>query len=76
VVEDNRADLFLIRRALAVARIDTEVHVAEDGEKAVRFLDTAQSDKTAPCPALVILDINLPRKNGGDVLLFCGTCVS
>jgi chemotaxis family two-component system response regulator Rcp1 len=68
VVEDNRADLFLIRDALAGAVVDADVHVAEDGEKALRFLDAAQSDESAPCPALVILDINLPRKKGGDIL--------
>jgi two-component system, chemotaxis family, response regulator Rcp1 len=68
IVEDNRADLFLIRDALGSAGVDVEVHVAEDGEKALRFLDAPQSDESAPCPALVILDINLPRKKGGDIL--------
>jgi chemotaxis family two-component system response regulator Rcp1 len=68
VVEDNRADLFLIRDALASAGVDADIHVAEDGEKALRFLDAAQSDESAPCPVLVILDINLPRKKGGDIL--------
>jgi chemotaxis family two-component system response regulator Rcp1 len=68
VVEDNRADLFLIRDALGAAQVNAEIHVAEDGEKALRFLDAAQNDESAPCPSLVLLDINLPRKKGGDVL--------
>jgi chemotaxis family two-component system response regulator Rcp1 len=68
VVEDNRADLFLIRAALGAAKVNADIHVAEDGEKALRFLDAGQNDDSAPCPALVILDINLPRKKGGDIL--------
>ena len=68
IVEDNNADLFLIRDALGAAKINVEIHVAQDGEEAQHFLDAAQNNEGAPCPSLVVLDINLPRKKGGDIL--------
>jgi DNA-binding response OmpR family regulator len=68
IVEDNPADIFLIRAAIAAARIDADLHVAKDGEQAIEFFDEADGVSTAPHPALVILDINLPKKHGGEVL--------
>ena len=66
VAEDNRADLFLIREALAP--LDVELHVAGDGEEAIRYLARVEADPEALCPDLVILDINLPKRNGNEVL--------
>ncbi|HVV44850.1 MAG TPA: response regulator [Bryobacteraceae bacterium] len=68
VIEDNKADVFLIRDALRTAKIDADVHVVTDGEAAVKFFDRADADPAETCPALVILDLNLPRKRGVDVL--------
>jgi DNA-binding response OmpR family regulator len=68
VVEDSRADAFLIQDALKTANIDADVHVVTDGEAAVKFFDRADEDPTVACPALVILDLNLPRRRGVDVL--------
>jgi DNA-binding response OmpR family regulator len=67
-VEDSRADVYLIRESIEIAGIDADVHIVQDGEKAIRFFESVDSDDTAPCPALVILDINLPKKQGGEVL--------
>ena len=67
IAEDNRADVFLIREALQRARIDAEIYVAEDGEQAIRYLERAGRQAT-PVPDLVLLDINLPRYKGGDIL--------
>jgi DNA-binding response OmpR family regulator len=67
-VEDNPADVFLVREALEAARLHATVHVVKDGEQAIRFFDEADVHEAAPCPDLVILDINLPRKHGGEVL--------
>jgi chemotaxis family two-component system response regulator Rcp1 len=67
-VEDNKADVFLIRAALAATHLNPEIHVVNDGEEATRFFDDLDQDSSSACPALVILDINLPKKQGADVL--------
>lgn len=68
IVEDNPGDVFIIRVALEAAKINAQLHFVKDGEQAVKFFDKADSDNAAPCPALVLLDINLPRKQGAEVL--------
>jgi CheY-like chemotaxis protein len=68
IVEDNDSDVFLIREALTATGLFLSVHLAKDGEQALRFLDEAENSAQAPCPALVVLDINLPKVQGGDVL--------
>lgn len=70
VIEDNESDVFLIQEAIENANFPVAVHVVNDGEQAVRFFDLADKDITMPCPALVILDINLPKKQGGEVLKY------
>jgi DNA-binding response OmpR family regulator len=42
--------------------------VADDGEKAVMFFEQVDADAAAPCPDLILLDINMPRYKGGDIL--------
>ena len=68
VVDDNPADVFLIRETIQATGLSIPVHVAKDGEAATRFFDDADHDDSAPCPSLVILDINLPKKHGIEVL--------
>lgn len=68
IVEDNSADVFLIRASIRRANIEADLHVLHDGELALEFID-----REAPCPDLVILDINLPRKSGGEVLEYLRT---
>jgi chemotaxis family two-component system response regulator Rcp1 len=68
IVEDNPGDVFLIRRAIEAANVHADLRVVHDGEQAIRFFDEVDADAGMPCPALVILDINLPRKHGGEVL--------
>jgi CheY-like chemotaxis protein len=70
IVEDNPGDVFIIRTALEAAKINAQLHFVKDGEQAVKFFDEADNDNAAPCPALVLLDINLPRKQGGEVLQY------
>jgi chemotaxis family two-component system response regulator Rcp1 len=60
--------VFLIRQAIQKAGINAELHAVDDGEKAVRFFEQADADATAPCPDLILLDINMPRYKGGDIL--------
>ena len=68
VVEDNEADVFLIQEAIEAKKLPIALHVVRDGEQAIRYFDEADGDISAPCPSLVILDINLPKKQGGEVL--------
>lgn len=68
IIEDNESDIFLIQEAIENAKFPVTVHVVNDGEEAVRFFELADQDLTNPCPALVVLDINLPKKQGSEVL--------
>lgn len=68
MVEDSKTDVFLIREALATAHVDAHLHFVADGAAATQFFDSADADANAPCPALVLLDLNLPKKSGDDVL--------
>src|SRR5262249_7095276 len=68
IVEDNEADAFLIEEAIRATKLPLFLHVARNGEQAIQFFDRADRASDAPCPALVILDINLPRKPGYEVL--------
>jgi len=68
IVEDNRADVFLIRESVGSAQIEADLHVVHDGEEAIRFFDRADQDPSAPCPDLVLLDINLPKRSGREVV--------
>jgi DNA-binding response OmpR family regulator len=70
IVEDNEADLFLIREAIMAKKLPMALHVVRDGEQAMRYFDEADRDVSAPCPSLVILDINLPKMQGGEVLKY------
>lgn len=68
VVEDNRADVFLIREALERSGAGASLQVIPDGEAAIHFFDQIDNDPSAPCPALVMVDLNLPKRQGRDVL--------
>lgn len=51
-----------------MAHIRADLHVITDGEEAVRWLDRTDAEAALACPSLVILDINLPKRDGGEVL--------
>ena len=71
LVEDNPADVDLTRESLDEARILSDLHVAKDGVEAMRFLRREEPFEEAPTPDLVLLDLNLPRKDGREVLREC-----
>jgi CheY-like chemotaxis protein len=68
IVEDHAPDLMLIREAIEAAGIEANVQVARDGQQATDFVDAADRDEAAPVPTLIMLDINLPKKHGNEVL--------
>jgi len=68
IVEDSKTDVFLICEALQSALLDAAIHIVYDGEQATRFIDAADASDSNPRPDVVLLDMNLPRKNGDDVL--------
>jgi CheY-like chemotaxis protein len=67
LAEDNPGDVLLLREALADSAITCDLMVADDGQKAIALLQTVATD-TGPRPDLIILDVNLPKHNGGEVL--------
>lgn len=68
LVEDNPGDVRLTREALKDAKVLNEVYVAKDGVEAMDFLNKKGPFKEAPTPDLILLDLNLPRKDGREVL--------
>ena len=68
LAEDNRGDVLLVRQALAEYQIRHELHVVQDGEQALRFIERMGKPGTAPCPDLLLLDLNLPKVEGQQVL--------
>jgi chemotaxis family two-component system response regulator Rcp1 len=67
IVEDNPSDVLLIREALETGKVDAEVRVLNDGEQAIWYFDVAERKATS-CPDLVILDINVPKRQGSEIL--------
>jgi two-component system, chemotaxis family, response regulator Rcp1 len=68
LVEDNPGDARLTREALALSRIRNHLHLTRDGEEAMAFLRHEAPFQDAPNPDLVLLDLNLPRRDGREVL--------
>ena len=68
LVEDNLGDVELIREALNFSNIINPIYVVENGEQALDFLFKKGIYADQPTPDLVILDINLPKKSGHEVL--------
>ena len=68
LVEDNPGDVRLTQEALRGAKIRNNLHVAKDGVEAMDFLLQQEQSAGAPRPHLVLLDLNLPRKDGREVL--------
>jgi CheY-like chemotaxis protein len=69
LVEDNRADVFLIQEAIELHRLPLDLHVVGDGDQAFEFIERAENDPDrSPCPDVVLLDLNLPKRSGREVL--------
>ncbi len=70
LVEDNPIDVMVTKKALEEGGFDIRLHVAEDGEKALAFIhkNCIPNDSNLFCPHLILLDLNLPKKSGKEVL--------
>jgi chemotaxis family two-component system response regulator Rcp1 len=68
LVEDDSGDVRLTREALKEAEVKNELHVVKDGVEAMAFLRHEGRYADAATPGLVLLDLNLPRKSGKEVL--------
>lgn len=68
LVEDNEGDVGLVEEVFEDARIRNVIHVAEDGEDAMNFLNKIAPFEKVATPDLILLDLNLPGKDGREVL--------
>lgn len=68
LVEDNAADIELTMEALKNTKLANNIEVCRDGVDAMRFLRREDEYKDAPRPSLILLDLNMPRKDGREVL--------
>jgi len=68
LVEDSPGDVRLTQEAFKDAKVHLNLHVATDGAKAMAFLKREGAHANAPRPDLILLDLNLPKKDGREVL--------
>ncbi|MGH1485655.1 MAG: response regulator [Cellvibrionaceae bacterium] len=68
LVEDNPGDIELTREALSAGKLINNIHVVEDGEEALDFLYQEKQYVNVSRPDLILLDLNLPKLNGREVL--------
>jgi CheY-like chemotaxis protein len=68
MVEDDEGDVLMTREAFDYYKISNRLHVVPDGEQALQFLRRTGPYAEAPRPGLILLDVNLPRRSGLEVL--------
>ena len=68
LVEDNPGDIRLTEEVMRESSMPIQLHIARDGVEAMKFLNSAGGASGHPLPDLILLDLNLPRKDGREVL--------
>lgn len=68
IAEDDDTDVLLLRRAFREAGVDNPLHVTRDGQEAIDFLTQAKNHAEGRLPALLLLDLKMPRRSGIQVL--------
>jgi chemotaxis family two-component system response regulator Rcp1 len=76
LVEDNPADVTFVQAGLASARLQHRLTIARDGEQALELLERRGKYASCPAPELVLLDLNLPKKSGMEILSYIRTSSS
>jgi CheY-like chemotaxis protein len=68
LAEDNLPDALLVREAIKKEGLPLEVYMVADGEQALAFMEQAEKDPDAPSPHVLLLDLNLPKVDGIELL--------
>jgi CheY-like chemotaxis protein len=68
LAEDNPADVGLVREALRTHSVLCDLRVISDGEAVFDFIDRLDEETKSPCPDLILLDLHLPKRDGGEIL--------
>jgi CheY-like chemotaxis protein len=68
LAEDNEADVTLVREALTMHGLDYELRVLTDGEAAMEFIEQVGTELNPECPDVILLDLNLPKASGHELL--------
>ena len=68
LAEDNRGDVFLVREALTKHLAAYNLSVVRDGEHAIDYVSAMGQPGAEPCPDVLLLDLNLPRATGSEIL--------
>jgi CheY-like chemotaxis protein len=68
LAEDNQGDIWLVQQSLVEHRVAYELHIVRDGGEALDFIAHMGEAGGPPCPDVVLLDLNLPKATGAEVL--------
>jgi two-component system, chemotaxis family, response regulator Rcp1 len=68
LAEDNLPDALLVREVIRTQKLPLDVYAVADGQTAIDFIENAEANAAAPCPHFMLLDLNLPKRDGFEVL--------